>query len=95
MLQTLDTQCVSRNHQSMTHRELQEHWGARVRAARTAQGLTLLELCRRSENIDPGNLSRLERGLQYPSETFRAAVADALGMRVPDLFSYPADVTRT
>lgn len=75
--------------------ELQERWGARVRAERTTRGLTQIELCRRADGIDPGNLSRFERGLQYPSEEFRAAVADALGMRVPDLFSYPDDVTHT
>jgi transcriptional regulator with XRE-family HTH domain len=72
----------------MTHRTLQHTWGARVRAERQARDLTVLELSRRAD-VDPGNLSRFERGLQGASDDFRISLARGLGMEVAELFPYP------
>ena len=48
----------------------------------------MLELSRRA-GIDPGGLSRLERGLQGASDDVRISLARALQMQVEDLFPYP------
>lgn len=72
----------------MTHRPLKEVWGQRVRAIREDREITLLDLARRS-GVDPGNLSRFERGLQHPSDDFRMSIARGLSMKVSDLFPYP------
>ena len=39
-----------------------------LKIARKARGLTLSDVCRLDHDkiVDPGNLSRIERGLQYP-----------------------------
>src|SRR6516225_2285153 len=42
-------------------------FGAFFRARRKALGLTLREFCRRN-GFDPGNVSRLERGLAAPPQ---------------------------
>jgi transcriptional regulator with XRE-family HTH domain len=72
----------------MTHQQLTQTWGANVREERTKQGLTLMELCRRAD-LDPGNLSRFERGLQGSTDEFRMAIARALRMPMDELFPYP------
>ncbi len=45
-----------------------ENFGAIFRAGRKALGLTLREFCRRN-GFDPGNVSRIERGLVPPPQT--------------------------
>jgi len=42
-----------------------ENFGKMLRTLRVKAGLTLREICREN-NIDPGNYSRLERGLLDP-----------------------------
>jgi transcriptional regulator with XRE-family HTH domain len=55
-------------------------FGEFVHAARIKRGLTLREFCRINE-LDPGNWSRIERGLQAPvkSRTILEEIARTLG----------------
>jgi transcriptional regulator with XRE-family HTH domain len=57
-------------------------FGEFVHAARIKKGLTLREFCRMTE-IDPGNWSKTERGLQTPpkSRAVLTEVAEALGFQ--------------
>jgi transcriptional regulator with XRE-family HTH domain len=73
----------------MTQGTTNKTWGSRVRAERQRQGLTVLELSRLA-GTDPGNLSRLERGLQGTRDALRVRLAAALGVEVTDLFPYPS-----
>lgn len=61
------------------------HWGEAIRRERTDQGLSLLEVAKRT-GIDPGHLSRAERGLAGIGDEYRAAIARALG-KPPDHFT--------
>ena len=60
-------------------------FGAFVRTTRKALGLNLREFCRRN-GFDPGNISRLERGLTPPpqGEEALAALAKALKLKSTD-----------
>lgn len=53
--------------------------GKAIRAARKAKGMTLEELGALAD-IDSGNLSRLERGIQGASQETLSKILDALGM---------------
>jgi transcriptional regulator with XRE-family HTH domain len=64
------------------------HWGKRIREARKERGLSLNTMARMLE-IDAGNLSRVERGLQRLSDEMRVRVASGVGEQVEVLFSYP------
>jgi transcriptional regulator with XRE-family HTH domain len=57
-------------------------FGEFVHAARIKKGLTLREFCRMTE-IDPGNWSKTERGLQTPpkSRAVLTEVAETLGFQ--------------
>lgn len=58
-------------------------FGEFVHAARLKRGLTLREFCRISE-IDPGNWSKMERGLQSPPKS-RAALSNvAMALNIKD-----------
>lgn len=70
---------------------LRVHWGKRIREARIARGLSLNGLARVAD-IDPGNLSRLERGLQGASDEMRVRIAAGVRRPVIELFDYPDDV---
>lgn len=75
----------------MTHTAtLRVEWGNRIRAERTAQDIGLNELARLAD-MDPGNLSRIENGKQGVGDDLRMRLANALGKRVEDLFSYPEE----
>jgi transcriptional regulator with XRE-family HTH domain len=52
----------------------------RLRATREAQGKSLRQLARESE-IDPANLSRIERGIQRPSVETLRRIGLALGLK--------------
>jgi transcriptional regulator with XRE-family HTH domain len=79
----------------MTHTaSLRTLWGNQIRAEREAQDLGVTELARLAE-MDPGNLSRVERGLQGVSDELRMRIASALGRRVEDLFTYPDNSNHT
>lgn len=68
---------------------LRAEWGARIRAAREARGLTVAKLARRAD-VDQGNLSRIERGVQGVSDDMRMRISAALETEVADLFCYPS-----
>ena len=70
-----------------------QRWGEAIREARREQGLSIFELATRT-GIDPGHLSRAERGLAGIGDDYRVALAKALERRVEDLFPYP-DPTET
>lgn len=59
--------------------------GAKIRALRAAQTLTLAEVATRA-NISQGMLSRLETGAVSPSLETLASLAAALGTDIPSLF---------
>lgn len=52
----------------------------RLRAVREAMGRSLAEVAQEA-GIDPGYLSRVERGLQRPSTAKLVAICRALGLR--------------
>lgn len=52
--------------------------GSAIRAMRTAQGLGLRELASMS-GTSPGYLSRVERGIDQPTDRWLKAVTQALG----------------
>jgi len=57
-----------------------KEFGERVRARRLAQGMTLRAFCREAE-MDPGNVSRIERGKSLPPKGEALSnYLDALGM---------------
>lgn len=72
----------------MPSTELSERWGPRIRARRKAMGLSIARLGAAAD-IEPGHLSRIERGLVVPGDEVRVKLARALGVRVEELFSYP------
>lgn len=69
-----------------------ERWGAEIRRLRLDRGWTILELARRVD-AQPGHLSRIERGINAPSDDLRIRIAAALGVRVEQIFTYP-DTTK-
>lgn len=66
---------------------LAQRWGEAIREARINLRLSITELATRA-GMDPGHLSRAERGLAGIGDDFRIALADALGVRANDLFTY-------
>jgi transcriptional regulator with XRE-family HTH domain len=62
------------------------HPGARIRAARRQQRLSLRELARRAE-LTPSHVSKIERGVTNPSVGALWRIADVLGMTVAQLFA--------
>lgn len=69
-----------------------ERWGAEIRRLRSERGWTILELARRVDS-QPAHVSRIERGINAPSDDLRIRIATALGVRVEQIFTYP-DTTR-
>ncbi len=63
--------------------------GGRLRAARSARGLTL-EKVAEATGLTKGFLSRLERDEVSPSVASLVAVCEVLGIRVGELFDSPA-----
>jgi transcriptional regulator with XRE-family HTH domain len=68
-------------------------WGEAIREARTELGLSIFELASRT-GMDPGHLSRAERGLAGIGDDYRISLAKALGRPVADLFQYPDTTER-
>ena len=60
--------------------------GTRIRQLRKAKKMTILELAT-SVGSDVGNISRLETGKQGYTESTLIKIAEALGVKVADLFS--------
>jgi transcriptional regulator with XRE-family HTH domain len=63
--------------------------GARLREARTMQGLGVRELARRI-GVTPSMVSQLERGKVMPSVTTLAAIARELELSLDELFAVRA-----
>ncbi|MDE9565956.1 helix-turn-helix transcriptional regulator [Xenorhabdus bovienii] len=59
--------------------------GSRVRKLRKAKKMTILELAN-AINSDVGNISRLERDKQGYTDSTLSKIAEALGIKVADLF---------
>jgi transcriptional regulator with XRE-family HTH domain len=72
---------MNKKNESATRRLL----GQAIRALRKSQNLTLLELAN-AAGSDPGNISRLERGLQGYSDEMLKNVCDALGVKIHKLY---------
>ncbi|MGH9251620.1 MAG: helix-turn-helix domain-containing protein [Acidimicrobiales bacterium] len=70
---------------------LQQQWGSNLRAARQVQGLSLGKLSRLVD-MDASGLSKVERGIHGASDDMRIRLANALGVRVEDIWTYPSEV---
>ncbi len=62
-----------------------EGFGQRVKTLRKRQNLTIVEVMQRS-GIDKATLSRIENGKMRGSVTTHLKIAEALGIRLPDLY---------
>lgn len=71
-------------------------WGQRLRDLREEQGLSIGEMARRV-GTDKAWYSRIEKGdigARGPGDEMKMRIAAALGVRVEDIWSYPAEVAR-
>lgn len=64
--------------------------GEKIRQLRLAKKMTLEEVEQRAE-LSPGNLSRIERGLQWPPEEKLQSIARALNIDIASLFTGAQD----
>lgn len=62
-------------------------WGARIRAARRAAGLTQAQLAA-ALKVSQQNVSAWEKGLRGPRDDRRLQLARILGIAPEDLFTY-------
>lgn len=76
------------NAHAMPSTELSERWGAAIRTRRNAAGLSIARLGALAD-VEPGHLSRIERGIVVPGDEVRVKLARSLGVRVEELFVYP------
>lgn len=67
---------------------LKKTWGARIRDVRLQRGMTIAQLAY-EVGINPGNLSRIERGIEFVNDERRVKIATVLGIDPNDLWSYP------
>jgi ribosome-binding protein aMBF1 (putative translation factor) len=70
------------------HLVFTEEWGPRLRTARQRAEMSQWRLGIEAQ-VNPTNLSRIERGEYVPSDEVRWRLARALGLQVVDLFPYP------
>ncbi len=68
--------------------------GARIRQLREEQGITMERLAYESDVGSKGHLSNIERGLVHPTAHTLKALADRLGVELPDLVNFPDDGDR-
>lgn len=68
--------------------------GQAIRALRKSSKMTLLELAN-AAGTDPGNISRLEHGLQGHSDEMLQGICDALGIQRSKLFEMAEDPHKT
>lgn len=69
---------------------LRLRWGERIRALRKERDLSLMQVASQV-GTDKGYLARIERGQighRGPSEDMRMRIAEVLGVREEDLFTY-------
>lgn len=69
--------------------ELHKSWGEKVRARRTGWGFSQDRLAEIAGTTQ-ATISRIEKGLQCPSDGLKWKLAGALGETVEHLFPYPA-----
>ncbi len=58
----------------------------RLRSVRLERGWSLVKLCQKT-GIDPGTLSRIERGYIFPYSGWRKRIAEAFGLPEDMLFA--------
>ena len=75
----------------MSPEELYADWGRRVREAREARGWRQSVLAEKTR-LTQQAISKVEAGLTGSSDDTRIRIANALEMRVEDLFVYPEPV---
>jgi putative transcriptional regulator len=75
----------------MTRAEFELQWGARLRAARQAAGLTQTELAKMC-GINAYTVCHIENGDHRPSDKNKLQFARALETTVETLFPYPHPV---
>ena len=63
--------------------------GVRIRELREEQGLTMERLAYESDVGSKGHLSNIERGLVRPTAHTLKALAERLGVDLPDLVNFP------
>jgi len=68
--------------------------GARIRALRKEQGLTLEKLAYESELGSKGYLSDIESGRALPTLRTLKVLADHLGLELLDLLTFPGESAR-
>ena len=66
--------------------EAAKHVGVRLRAVRTSQKVTLMELAKRS-GVDAGTISRIETGHMSGTLESHIRLAGALGLKVTELYA--------
>jgi len=71
-------------------KDLYTRIGQRIREARHTKGWTIQRLAE-VVDIDPSFMGQIERGVGIPSLRTLARVADALGIRLKDLFDFEKD----
>lgn len=78
---------------TFTRSEFVRQWGAKVRELRDARRprLTIEKLAEMAD-MDPGHLSKFERGLAGVSEETKVRLAAALDTQVSEIFVYPDTV---
>lgn len=67
---------------------IQRRWGDAIRALRVEHGLSVSALAR-TVGLDPSHLWRAEQGQAGLGDELRIRLAEALGVRVESIFSYP------
>ncbi|MES1209999.1 MAG: helix-turn-helix domain-containing protein [Pseudomonadota bacterium] len=68
--------------------------GMRIRQLREEQGITMERLAYESDVGSKGHLSNIERGLVRPTAHTLKALAERLGVELPDLVNFPEDGDR-
>lgn len=66
--------------------------GKRIKELRKQAGMTQEQLANQA-HIDPQHMSRLERGMYFPSLETLELIAQNLGVLLKDLFVFPEDET--
>lgn len=69
--------------------ELHADWGRRVKRYRNGRSQ---EVIAEAVGVDQATISRLERGAMAPSDGLKFRLAGYFGVRVDELFPYPAEV---
>lgn len=69
---------------------IQQQLGARIQRLRQREGMTQRQLAAATPIINPGTISKIERGAAAPSLETLDAIARGLGVEIKDLFDWEA-----